>query len=226
MEKIHEVFPLIVYQESIDCHSKFKKKYLSEIRSYWFNGYQNESPENSGNIFLHLNKDYTEFFSDLKKCIDNYYNCLEVDYTKLNYHVIKSWTGYHADDETPSVSPHIHNESNISFVYYLKTDSTSDKFCVSNRGENKNESIGGMFETSEKYNLINKYNKYNCDTYTITPHEGTVLIFPSNIGHFTQKLMERKDERIVIAGDVRVTLKPEFFKHHQGCTHPSQWTEI
>ena len=38
--------------------------------------------------------------------------------------------------------------------------------------------------------------------------------------------MERKDERIVIAGDVRVTLKPEHFKHHQGCTHPSQWTEI
>ena len=226
MQKIHEVFPLIVYQESINCHSDFKEKYLNNVRDYWFNGFQNESPENSGKIFLHLNEDYKEFFSDLKKCIDNYYRCLEVDYTKLNYHIIKTWTGYHADNETPSVSPHTHNESNISFVYYLKTDTTSDKFCVSTRGQNRNESIGGMFETSEKFNLIKRFNRYNCDNYTITPYEGTVIIFPSNVGHFTQKYTDRVDERIVIAGDVRVTLKSEHYKHHQGCTHPSQWTEL
>ena len=30
----------------------------------------------------------------------------------------------------------------------------------------------------------------------------------------------RTEERLVIAGDVRVTLKPEHYKHHQGSTHP------
>ncbi len=225
-EKIHEVFPLIVYQGEMNCHLKFKEKYLSDIRSYWFNGFLNESPEGSGKIFLHLNENYSEFFSELKRNIDGYFNALNIDYDKLNYHIVKSWTGYHADNETPSISPHTHNESNISFVYYLKTDPTSDKFCVSTKGDNRNECIGGMFEISDEFNLIKRYNKYNCSFYTITPHEGSVVIFPSNLGHFTQKHMDRVDERIVIAGDIRVTLNKDQYMHHQGSTHPSQWLEL
>jgi hypothetical protein len=83
-----------------------------------------------------------------------------------------------------------------------------------------------MFETSKKYNLIKKYNRYNCNVYTITPHEGTVIIFPSDIGHFTQQFVERMEERIVIVGDIRITLSPENLNYHQGSTHPSQWLEL
>ena len=42
----------------------------------------------------------------------------------------------------------------------------------------------------------------------------------------TIKKTPRINERVAIAGDVRVTLKAEYFKHHQGCTHPSQWLEL
>lgn len=226
MQKIHEVCPLIVYQGTIDCHKEFKEKYIDEIRNYWFNGYVYESPECSGKIFLHLNEHYSSFFDNLKQNINEYFKALNVNYNKLSYHVVKSWVGYHADNETPSVSPHTHNESNLSFVYYLKTDETSDKFCVSVQGDNKNECVRGIFETSDKFNLITQYNKYNCNIYTITPYEGSVVIFPSNIGHFTQKYVDRIDERIVIAGDVRVTLSPDDYMHHQGSTHPSQWTTL
>ena len=66
----------------------------------------------------------------------------------------------------------------------------------------------------------------NCDVYTITPYEGTVVIFPSNIGHFTQQYTERADERIVVAGDVRVTLAENQYMHHQGSTHPLQWNSL
>ena len=83
-----------------------------------------------------------------------------------------------------------------------------------------------MFEISDEFNLIKRYNKYNCSFYTITPHEGSVVIFPSNLGHFTQKHMDRVDERIVIAGDIRVTLNKDQYMHHQGSTHPSQWLEL
>lgn len=225
MNKIHEVFPLIVYQGSIEGHLDFKEKNIDSLRSYWFNGYENESPEYSGKIFTHLNPDYAHFFSELKRNIDNYFIYLDIDYSKLNYHVVKSWVGYHADDSTPSVKPHTHNESNLSFVYYLKTDETSDKFCVAQE-RNKNECFEGMFQTSEHRNLITKYNRYNCNFYTITPHEGSVVIFPSNIGHFTQKYTTRVGERIVIAGDVRITLTEDRPDYHQGCTHPSQWKEL
>ena len=108
---------------------------------------------------------------------------LNVDHTKLSYFISKSWVGYH-NKEIPQLNPHYHNEANISFVYYLKSSDKSDKFCVSQRN-NINENTGGIFETSDQRNTLLGYNKYNCNFYTITPTEGTVLLFPSNIYHHT-----------------------------------------
>jgi hypothetical protein len=224
MNKVHEIFPLIVYQGEIDCHKEFKSKHLESLKQYWFNGYENESPEFSGKIFVHLQEQYKSFFDSLKKNIDEYMKHLNVDYTKLDYHIIKSWVGFH-DNDTPELNPHYHNESNISFVYYLNTDETSDKFCI-NQPSNRNEVVGGMFETSNQRNLLLGFNRYNCDYYTITPIEGTVLLFPSNVHHFTQRFAEMIGERIVIPGDIRVTLKKENINYHQGSTHPSQWLEL
>ena len=224
MGKIHEVFPLIVYQGKIDCHEEFKSKHLESLKQYWFNGYENESPEFSGKIFVHLQEQYKSFFESLKKNIDEYMRHLNMDYTKLDYHIIKSWVGYH-EKETSEIAPHYHNESNISFVYYLNTNETSDKFCV-NQQNNRNEVVGGLFETSEQRNLLLGFNRYNCNYYTITPTEGTVVIFPSNVYHFTQQFTERIGERVVIPGDIRITLKKEYSNYHQGCTHPSQWLEL
>ena len=225
MNRVHELFPLIVYQGMVNCHEKFKNKNLNSLREYWFDGYQNESPEYSGRIFAHLDKQNQLFFEELKNHIDNYFEYLNIDYKKLDYHIIKSWVGLHKDDDTPSVKPHNHNESNISFVYYLNTDETSDKFCIAQE-KNKNECVGDLFMEAIQKNLITGYNRYNCNVYTITPIEGSVLLFPSNTGHFTQKFTERKSERVVIAGDIRVTLKAEYSNYHQGSTHPSQWLAI
>ena len=222
MGKVHEVFPLVIYQGNIDCHNRFKQ-YTRELQQYWFNGYENESPEYSGRIFLHADSKYEMFFDDLKKNIDEYFKELNVDHTKLSYFISKSWVGYH-NKEIPQLNPHYHNEANISFVYYLKSSDKSDKFCVSQRF-NINENTGGLFEPSDQRNTLLGYNKYNCNFYTITPTEGSVLLFPSNIYHHTLESEER-DERIVIAGDVRVTLKPEHSNYHQGCTHPTQWLEL
>ena len=222
--KVHEAFPLMVYQGEVECHDIIKE-HLDELRDYWFNGYENESPEYSGRIFAHQKECCKPFFKELRAHIDNYFDCMIVDHSKLDYHIIKSWVGYHKDNETPSVKPHNHNASDLSFVYYLNTDSTSDKFCVAQE-KNPNECVGDLFTTAIQRNLIGGYNKYNCNVYTITPTEGTVVIFPSKIGHFTQQFADRKGERIVIPGDVRVTLKPENPDYHQGSTHPSQWLEL
>ena len=221
---IHEMFPLVVYQGILDCHGEIKEN-IDELREYWFDGYKNESPEYSGRIFVHEKKSCKPFFKELRSHIDNYFEHLSVDHSKLDYHVIKSWVGYHGDDETPPVKPHNHNASDLSFVFYLSTNDTSDRFCLI-QDKNPNECIGDMFTPGNEKSLITGYNKFNCNVYTITPIEGTVVIFPSKTGHFTQKIMERKGERLVIAGDIRVTLKPEHLNYHNGSTHPSQWLEL
>ena len=72
MNKVHEIFPLLVYQGTIDCHEEFKKNNLDSLKDYWFNGYENESPEFSGKIFVHHQEQYKSFFNSLKKNIDDY----------------------------------------------------------------------------------------------------------------------------------------------------------
>ena len=227
MGKVHEVFPLIVYQGDVVGHDEFKKN-LEEIKKYWFNGYKYESPEGSERIFLHRNEKYIDFFSiHIRKVFDEYFDTLNIDYNKLSYHICKSWVVYHKDDTTPPMAPHKHNEANISFVYYINTDETSDKFVVTQHPDkNVNQVCQGFFDVADELNLMTGFNRYNCNMYTITPKEGTCIVMPSETYHQTIKNQPRVNERVAIAGDVRVTLKPEHFRHHQGCTHPSQWLEI
>jgi hypothetical protein len=221
--KIHEVFPVVVLQDNIDCHMEFKEKYFDELKSLWFNGYEHETPENSGRASLQLNKNYTLFFKSLKKSICSYLELFEVEHEKLNLNVVKAWIGYHNTD-IPQLKPHIHNGADISFCYYLSSDSTSDKFCVHSQ-DNLNEVASGLFETGKKFNLIKKFNKYNCENYTITPHEGTVLIFPSHLMHSTLKNKNLSD-RYVIAGDIKLTLKEEYNLYHQTTPDPTLWLKL
>ena len=181
--KVHEVFPILVAQDTLEIHQEFKNQYYDELKSLWFNGYENETPENSGKCSLHLNESYFFLFKSLKNSICNYLNLLEVEHEKFNINFIKSWIGYHNKD-IPQLKPHIHNGADISFCYYLSSDDTSDKFCVHNLN-NINEISGNLFEPSNKYNTIKKFNKYNCGNYTITPKEGTVIIFPANFASAT-----------------------------------------
>ena len=70
--KVHEVFPILVAQDTLEIHQEFKNQYYDELKSLWFNGYENETPENSGRCSLHLNKNYISIFQSLKKCICNF----------------------------------------------------------------------------------------------------------------------------------------------------------
>ena len=65
VNKVHEIFPLIVYQGSIDSHD-YMKKHIDVLREYWFDGYENESPEYSGRIF-YIRKNIVDHFSKILK---------------------------------------------------------------------------------------------------------------------------------------------------------------
>lgn len=221
--KIHEVFPTLIAQDEIDVHDEFKSKYFEEIKTLWFNGYEHETPENSGRCALHLNPNYRFFFESLKRSVIKYLELMEVESHKLSIYVTKSWVGYHNKD-IPPLKPHTHNAADISFCYYICSDDSSDKFCVHNK-DNLNQVADSLFETSNKYNLIRKFNRYNCDNYTITPQEGTVVVFPSKLIHSTLK-KDNLTDRYVIAGDIKLCLKEEYKLHHQALPNPNQWLSV
>ena len=221
--KVHEVFPTLVVQDRIDVHEEFKEQYFEELKSLWFDGYNNETPENSGRCSLHLNPNYLMFFQSLKKSVCKYLDLLEVDHEKLNINFIKSWVGYHNKD-IPGLKMHTHNGSDISFCYYLSSDETSDKFCA-HQITNTNEVSDALFESSDRFNVIKKFNRYNCNNYTITPHEGTVVIFPSSLLHSTLK-KRNIGERYTIPGDIKLCLKSKYNLHHQSLPSPDLWLKV
>ena len=221
--KVHEVFPTLVVQDRIDVHEEFKEQYFEELKSLWFDGYNNETPENSGRCSLHLNPNYLMFFQSLKKSVCKYLDLLEVDHEKLNINFIKSWVGYHNKD-IPGLKMHTHNGSDISFCYYLSSDETSDKFCA-HQITNTNEVSAALFESSDRFNVMKKFNRYNCNKYTITPHEGTVVIFPSSLLHSTLK-KRNIGERYTIPGDIKLCLKSKYNLHHQSLPSPDLWLKV
>jgi len=228
--QIYELFPTIVYRGEIKCHQDFKKKYLEELCEYWhwsedLPREKINSPENSGRYFLHHEEKYQDFFECLDENVRNYLSVLDIDESKLNVYVTKSWVNIHRQD-LPETKVHIHNCSDISFCYYLNSNETSDKLCF-HQTENKNEVSEFLFETSnQNFSLIEKFNRYNCNKYTISPIEGTLVLFPSSMLHSTLRQEFMQGTRVSICGDVTLTLKEEFIKCEYSRVDPSLWRKV
>lgn len=228
--QIYELFPTIIYRGEVTCHKEFKEKHLKDIVKYWhwsedLPREEITSPENSGKYFLHHDKKYSNFFKCLNVNIKKYLEILEVDHSKLNIYVTKSWANVHRND-LPETKIHIHNCSDISFCYYLNSNNTSDKLCF-HQTKNKNEVSEFLFETSNsKYKLIKNFNRFNCNNYTVSPIEGTLVLFPSHLLHSTLRQENFEGERVSICGDITLTLKEEYLKCEYSRIDPSMWTKI
>lgn len=229
--EIYEIFPTVIYRGAVDCHQEFKDNYLKELCEYWHYAEdlpreELQSPENSGRYFLHHEEKYSSFFNCLDKNVRQYLNILNVNESLMNVYVTKSWLNIHKEN-LPDIKVHTHNCSDISFCYYLNCNETSDKLCF-HQLKNNNEVSEFMFQTtsSGKYNLISSYNKYNCNNYTVTPIEGTLILFPSSMMHSTMQIADRTDQRISICGDITLTLKEDYLKCEYSRLDPSLWRKI
>ncbi len=226
--QVYEIFPTVIYRGEISCHEEFKQKHLRQLCDYWHYAEdlpreELESPENSGRYFLHHDEKYSDFFKCLSDNVRTYLNVLDVDDSLMKVHVTKSWVNIHKED-LPNIKVHTHNCSDISFCYYVSANKTSDKLCFHQK-DNNNEVSEFMFQTTKsgKYNLLKKYNKYNCNNYMVTPIEGTVVLFPSSMMHSTIQLEERIGERISICGDITLTLREDVIKCEYSRLDPSMW---
>ena len=91
--KVHTLFPFVIYQHIFEGHDDFKNA-LEGLKKYWFNGYENESPEYSGRILLHHDDTYRDMFTEVKKQSSAITNSLQIDFEKLNALVTKSWVTF------------------------------------------------------------------------------------------------------------------------------------
>lgn len=228
--QIYEIFPTVIYRGEIKCHQEFKEQHYKDLLNYWHFApdlprQELKSPENSGRYFLHHEEKYSQFFECLDENVRQYLKTLNVKEERLNTYVTKSWLNIHKED-LPDIKIHTHNCSDISFCYYLNCNASADLLCF-HQDKNINEVSEFMFETNHhEYTLLEGFNKYNCSAYTLTPIEGTVVLFPSSLMHSTLQKIERRGQRVSICGDVTLTLKEDYIKCEYSRLDPSLWRRI
>lgn len=225
MYEMLDLFPLGVYVGDVDCHEKFKKECIDAL---------DNDEINHDNMDLHNNPKVQRFFFSLKNNLDQYTFSLGIDNTKLSYHLFRSWIVRQFDEPEElgdinenrydlafSFGSHWHPSSDISFIYYVSADQTSDKLYFENCFANQND-FDGLLEISTTHNIVTEWNKYNRRYHIIDPKEGKILIFPSRLNHSVRSYTRRMGHRVVIAGDIMVSLTVR----SETKLHPSFWREL
>jgi len=129
--------------------------------------------------FLLHRPEFAGLKQSIQKLIDDYaYNTLGTD-SKLSWEITTSWVnksepgGHH--------SPHVHSNSLISGVLYIKTTPKSGAICFYKDSSHKNiftNTINVDFE---------KTTDWNTEAIAILPSDWEVLIFPSTLSHSVMK---------------------------------------
>ena len=147
---------------------------------------------------------------------------------------IKEGLGVPNIRELPVIA-HWHQASDLSFVYYLSANETSDRLYIENGYANQNNP-DAFLETSYSHNnrvgFIKEWNKYNTRYHTFDPIEGSVIIFPSHLYHYARRFTMRKGYRVAVSGDVRIASSEVDYTYGtdmwspQVTTHPKFWKEL
>ena len=218
--KIHNFFPLSVFQDQIQMSIDEKNNLINEIRK------MKDTSQNLGSIgkseswtgdtqgfeYLHKNKVFDKLFDEIKKKIILYLNFLKVDQEQIDIFMQRSWATISNNKEV--IRKHQHLQSHISFAYYLKKNSQDANFVLFDDYK-RNEFIPGLF-TSKSLDIkkiVKEITFSSAPRILMEVKEDDIVIFPSKTTHGTDQILNN-NERISISGDVTFLAKNSNLLEH------------
>ena len=199
-------FPLTIYADRIEEHESLKERYVAEFKRI-----AAEQPADNPNAwtgdthnygFLHLHDAYKPLFDALTPHIGKYMETLQLLTDNIELFFQRSWPVVTTKHQ--KVEPHIHAQSHISLVYYLKKPESSGGIRFSMESA-PNELAPALFEPQMGV-FRSKHTPINSNHVDLDIEEGQVLLFPSKIMHRTIE-SEADEERISISADIVLMLK-------------------
>ena len=206
--KVLNLFPLSIIQDKILIDTDIKKQMLEEIQTMQIAS-KNKNyklPQDSwtgdtqGFEYLFKNQKFELLFKQIKTKLVNYLRHLGINENKVDLYMTRSWATISNGKER--IRQHKHQQSHISFAYYLKKDIENSNLFFFN--ENSiNEIVPSLFTspTLKKAGDIKEMNLFNAPSVDIKVEEDDIVIFPSKAMHGTQ-FNKSNNERISISGDV------------------------
>ena len=218
--KIHNLFPLSIFQDQIQMSIDEKNNLINEIRK------MKDTSQNLGSIgkseswtgdtqgfeYLHKNKVFDKLFDEIKKKIILYLNFLKVDQEQIDIFMQRSWATISNNKEV--IRKHQHLQSHISFAYYLKKNSQDANFVLFDDYK-RNEFIPGLF-TSKSLDIkkiVKEITFSSAPRILMEVKEDDIVIFPSKTTHGTDQILNN-NERISISGDVTFLAKNTSLLEH------------
>jgi len=237
---LHALFPTLVYQNSLKQAADLQPLFTQARRQYGFQpeggtGGQHFTGEYHGQSRLHQSTDLDPFFVQLADHVDAYLQSLGIKCELFDVHCLKTWfvicdpADESSDDQAAdALLPHNHSGSDISWVYYV--DVPAD--CPAIRFHAGRTPPSAPFESAfhydwqdERKSSLRTINCWNTDVWSIQPATGDLLIFAGHQLHSVESNYTTST-RLSVAGDIALTLKPEFQDLEFGRTHPSLWRTL
>jgi hypothetical protein len=205
--KIDAIFPTCIYSNTLDTRM-FDSDIDRVIDRYMFDRTDGIQGEYLGLADMHQEAVLQKFYTTIMDNIRIYTDVLGLDNSLFDFYMVKSCLSKHTQD-TDVMNRHVHNCSDISFVYYHQVPENSAALMF-HSGHHNNELFGGLFARERERSMLTANNAFNSTEWYMEPAAGLLVIFPSNLGHSTRKLSEGmfSGERIAIVGDVNLVLKP------------------
>ena len=223
-----DLFPLTVFKDKIEISQKEKHKIIEFI----FNSEKETKhiKQRKGDAWLGDIKGHEYLFKNpIMKNLSNlvsekiklYTEMLSLDNKKLSFFYQRSWATITKTEER--IQPHSHDQSNISFAYYLlKPENSGNIRFIS---EPQNEIAKGLFHKEKlDLGLLKNVNKRNTPNIDLHIEEGDIVIFPSKTMHATIPNIT-KNPRISISGDVTIMLANSY-GHERMMPHFNNWQQF
>ena len=223
-EFVH-LFPLSVYRDTLELDEPYRQR-LVELTLGMEHRQADSRPAQSawlgdtqGHEFLFQHPEFTELFRQISKKIRNYAKALGLNTTLISFYYQRAWATVSRQGER--INDHSHDQSNISFAYYLEKPNNSGgiNFLTENH---PNEISRGIFTPSkQELGFIEQPSVLTWNSFTLYPSQGEILIFPSKTLHSTTP-NETDSPRISISADVTTMLK-DSTRHETLMPHFSYW---
>ena len=129
---------------------------------------------------------------------------LGINNEKIDFYYQRAWATISKNNE--NIKPHKHNQSHISFAYYLKKNKSDGNINFHNDSL-QHEIAPAIFKgENEKQQSIFKNNLDNARIITVSPEVDELYVFPSKTAHSTSS-NKTNDERMSISADISIVAK-------------------
>ncbi len=228
MSQFVHLFPLSVYRDQIVLQDDYKQRLIQRIfemeasvgethtakpaHSAWLG-------DTAGFEFLYQLPEFAELFRQIGQKVRDYTTALGVNTELIDFYFQRSWATVTRHAER--ISEHSHEQSNISFAYYLLKPKHAGGICFVT-DDHPNEFSKGIFSPAkEDLGFIEQPSMLTWNRVNMEPAEGDIVIFPSKTVHGTLP-NESQQPRISISADITTMLR-DSRGHETMMPHFSQW---